>query len=825
MDLRKPLINMSDYSPAARLYWCATTLFGAVVLAWAIYGTLRLDNNVLLGVVALLAVTVVAGLRPIRIPGTRTSATPGDIFVFLAALLWGSPVAVLVAATDVAAGAYRSSRRWTSRIGSPALMSITALLSTETFLLAQATLRDHRRLNTATMLMALLGFSLFHFLLNSLLTWVLDALKQRRQGFYVWWRSYSWMSLTSLASASTAGLIYLTITQHGISSLVAAAPLVGIVFATCHFYFKQADEREKAIEGISRVHLATVEALATAINAKDEITHDHVYRVRVYATGLARHFGLSDLEIEALKAGALLHDVGKIAVPDYILNKPGKLTAAEFEKMKIHTVVGAQIMERVNFPYPVVPIVRHHHERWDGTGYPDALAGAQIPLTARILSVVDAFDAVSEDRQYRKGMTRDEACGFLRSNSGTQFDPSVVEAFLLNLPKYEEEIAAHKTSHHVAFSPSQQAGISEVGARAVPAAGLAQPAVEAPEYVKQIHASHVEVAALHEMAQTFSAQLDVSDVVALTASRIERMIPFTTCVFYLRRDRDDSATAAYAFGRNADQIRGKSLAAGRGIAGWVMINGRPMSNTDAMLDLTELVGGQAEGYRIAAVYPLKNGEVTIGALALYSGELDSYNGGHLHLIESVARLASTALQHAMLNEQTKASNRTDALTGLPTGPALYARIDQEAASAITSGQPLSAVSLRLVGLRLVNESHGYQVGDKVLFEAARVLRLLIGHAALLGRIAGDEFICILPNCDRDEAVQLAEAARGEIDQLSVETRPGERAGVSLRFAVTQYIAGQTVDDLLHALARAGRRATSRGLNPADPSPASSAMVS
>src|SRR5262249_23899301 len=162
---------------------------------------------------------------------------------------------------------------------------------------------------------------------------------------------------------------------------------------------------------------------AVAINAKDEVPHEHVLRVQIYAAGVARLLGCSDAEVDALKAGALLHDIGKIAVPDYILNKPGKLTAAEFEKMKIHTVVGAQIMERVNFPYPVVPIVRHHHERWDGRGYPDGKAGDQIPLTARILTVVDCFDAVREDRQYRKGMTRDQACAFLRENAGTQFDP------------------------------------------------------------------------------------------------------------------------------------------------------------------------------------------------------------------------------------------------------------------------------------------------------------------------------------------------------------------------------------------------------------------
>jgi putative nucleotidyltransferase with HDIG domain len=138
------------------------------------------------------------------------------------------------------------------------------------------------------------------------------------------------------------------------------------------------------VETLSELHLATAEALATAIDAKDQTTHCHVRRVQIYAAGMAEVFQLSPSEIAALRAGALLHDVGKLAVPSHILNKPGRLTPAEFERMKIHTLVGAQILSRVNFPYPVIPIVRHHHEQWDGRGYPDRLRGEQIPLTARI---------------------------------------------------------------------------------------------------------------------------------------------------------------------------------------------------------------------------------------------------------------------------------------------------------------------------------------------------------------------------------------------------------------------------------------------------------
>jgi diguanylate cyclase (GGDEF)-like protein/putative nucleotidyltransferase with HDIG domain len=799
------LIDMSDYNRGARAYWWLTTLVGALTVGVAMTGVARMDQVSLLEVIALMLVVYLTGLRPIRVPGTQAIITPGDIFIFLSALILGAPAAILVAVTDAFSASFRISQRWTSRLGGPALMAIATFLSASFFERELHWLHEYGWFSNAALLGALLLFALIHFLLNTFLMAFHQALKRRVSPVALWWANYSWVSVTCTSSASAAGIIYLAVKYYGVGSLLAAGPFVAVIFATCHFYFKQADERARASERISRMHLATVEALATAIDAKDQITHDHVYRVQVYAAGLARHFGLTELEIEALKAGALLHDVGKIAVPDYILNKPGKLTAAEFEKMKIHTIVGAQILERVNFPYPVVPIVRHHHERWDGRGYPDGLKGEQIPITARILTVVDCFDAVREDRQYRKGLTREGACAFLRNNAGSQFDPHIVGAFLANLPQYEQEIVAHKASLQPLLSPTTQAGLSESALQAVPAAGLAQAVSDPPDYVKQIHAAHTEVAALYEMAQTFSASLDVRDVVTLTVNRIERILPFTTCAVYLR-EPDDSCVAAYVFGQNAERIRGCRLAAGHGIAGWVVINSRSMCNTDPMLDLQEFLSADETGYRAAAVYPLTSGDEAIGALALYSSEMDSYSGDHLHLLESVSRLASTALQHARLYEQTKMSAQTDALTGLPNGRALYAQFAQDLAQAQTQATMLTVLSFNLAGMRAVNDTFGYQVGDQMLVEAARRLRLVMAGSEMLSRIAGDEFICLLKGHNSDEAKAMGERARAELESFKLEARPGLLAHVGVNFGVAEYPAdGQTIDELLLAAALATRQ--------------------
>jgi diguanylate cyclase (GGDEF)-like protein/putative nucleotidyltransferase with HDIG domain len=792
---RMQIITAQVYNRSARAYWWITTLLGALAFSYSAARILQMGavGQVKVGLLTLLI--CIAGLRPIRIPGTKTWITPGDIFVYLTALFCGAEAATFVAVIDALVVSWRTSRLWTSRVGGPALMALAVLISANLFQLAIGLLLAFEVYDGTTLLGVMLGFSLLHFVLNSLLTSTFIALKKGRPPFEGWWASYRWTSLIYIASASAAGLIYLAIIKYGVTAILAAGPLVAITFATCHFYFKQAEERSRASERISSLHLATVEALATAIDAKDAITHDHVYRVQVYACGLARHFGLTKPEIEALKAGALLHDVGKIAVPDYILNKPGKLTAAEFEKMKIHTVVGAQILERVNFPYPVVPIVRHHHERWDGSGYPDGLRGNHIPMTARILTVVDCFDAVREDRQYRKGLTREQACQLLTDGAGKQFDPRVVEAFLKTLPNYEAEIAEHKAGLPL-LTPTTQAGLSASALKAAPAAGLA-PATEAPDYIKQISAAHTEVAALYEMSQKFAASMNTREVIALAVSRIEQMIPFTTCVVYMRQKDDDSVVAAHVFGQKADSIRNRSLGAGRGIAGWVVINGRAMSNTDPMLDLYELLGESDASYRTAAVYPLMSGDQAIGALGLYTSEMDSYNSAHLHLLESVCGLASSALERAMLYEQTGASAETDQLTGLRNARSMYEGFEKEKAEANVGGAHLAIVCFSVSGMRAVNHRYGYRAGDRVLAEVSKLLRRAIDPDSELYRIAGDEFACVVRSYGREQAVELGEQARLQLARCDIEVEADEKVHIDMSYGVAEYpIDGQGVDELL-----------------------------
>src|SRR5262245_28203831 len=240
-----------------------------------------------------------------------------------------------------------------------------------------------------------------------------------------------WVSVSYLAAASAAFLLILLVQQVSLAAAIMVLPLVPVFYLTLRSSFGRLTDARRHLVDLDRLYLSTIETLAMAIDAKDDVTHSHVRRVQAYAVGLAGALGVEDEgAIKAIKAAALLHDTGKLAVPEHILNKPGKLTASEFEKMKLHVDVGADILSLVDFPYPVVPIVRCHHENWDGSGYPRGVRGEDIPIGARILSVVDCFDALTSDRPYRRAMTDQAAIDILLERRGRMYDPRVVDTFV-----------------------------------------------------------------------------------------------------------------------------------------------------------------------------------------------------------------------------------------------------------------------------------------------------------------------------------------------------------------------------------------------------------
>jgi len=547
------------------------------------------------------------------------------------------------------------------------------------------------------------------------------------------------------------------------------------------------------IEALSQLHLATAEALATAIDAKDQTTHCHVRRVQIYAAGMGEVFGLTPNEIAALKAGALLHDIGKLAVPPHILNKPGPLTPAEFEKMKIHTVVGAQILGRVDFPYPVIPIVRHHHEQWDGRGYPDRLRGEQIPITARIISVVDCFDSVREDRPFRRGMTMDEATALLLRGAGIHFDPVVVEQFLKHLPRFD-------------------VGIEELGLQHQPANNSSEPPIqldtvdmaqtrERGSFIAydQIKKAHREVYALYEIARTFGTSLDVEHTLEILVDKVGHVVPFDTCIVYFYDDGKGYATARHVVGKNNQKLAGRCIALGEGVTGFALANRSPVNQLHPSLDFTDINPEAAIKYRSMASLPLFKDDVLLGALSVYSSELEQYTDDHMRLLETVTRLASDALANAMQHAEAESNALTDPLTGLPNARYLALRFEEEAARARRTDRTFQVVMLDLDEFKNVNDTYGHKAGDKMLREIAHIVEAQLREYDFLARYGGDEFVALVQEVVGAQVEELCARIENAVSKFELPLGKNRVARVGISVGTATFgINGETLDQLVVA---------------------------
>jgi diguanylate cyclase (GGDEF)-like protein/putative nucleotidyltransferase with HDIG domain len=800
------MIDMSDYSRAAKVYWIALVSAGALIAAWALSQCLSFTPVQGLQFLALTSFVVLSSSLPIRIPNTSASITAGDTFVFLGTILLGVPAALLLGATDALIRALGTSRRATSWFAAPATMALTVLVSASAFYYLLNSYAVVARqpvgmtpLTFEQLLVPLVAMALLQYCFNGVLTATLYALRERSTIWQFWRDGYLWTSCTFFAAAIVSALLYLSIQNFGLAYVLLSVPVIGATLATYKIYFERMNEKSRETQELARLHLATVEALATAIDAKDQTTHCHVRRVQLYAARMGEILNLSHSEIEALRAGAMLHDIGKLAVPDHILNKPGKLTTAEFERMKVHTIVGAQILERIDYPYPIIPIVRSHHERWDGLGYPDGLRGEEIPWTARIFAVVDCFDSVREDRPYRRGMTREEASAMLLRGAGTHFDPKVVELFLKHLPEFEAEIAERGLDHHGFTNREAEPRALVEASGAAQAQSINQNFYTAPAYLEQIKSAHREVYALYEIASTFGSSLEIEDRSQILVNKVGHMVPFDTCAVYLFDEEKNYASVAHVSGLNAELLRGHCVAPGEGVIGFVIANQRPATGFDPMLDFAAFNLPEAESYRSMIALPLVKDERLLGVLAVYSLKAAQYTDDHLHLLDTVARLASDAFSNAMQHAEAESNALTDPLTNLPNARALHLRFGEEEARARRNGTSFQVVMLDLDEFKSVNDTYGHSTGDQMLREVARVLNAQLREYDFLARYAGDEFVALVQDLSHAQVDDLRERIETAIGGLSLRVPPDKRARVGISVGSARFgVDGETLNQLLIA---------------------------
>ncbi len=636
---------------ACRAYTATVIVLGIgfwMIASYMLSSRFRIADQLV--VLALLLLAIVTGMFPntfplpsaLKAPHEKITFTLSEAIVLLVACWFGLAPAIVIAGIEGFTSSRRTVRRLSSNLYSFGMMSLAAAVAGIVLKLVMGLGSSVSRPAHTTfplVAVALLAASISHIFANAVLFSTLFALRNHQPALKSLKANLLWAIPMALPTSAAASLMYIALQYNVFLMVLIAAPLLLAIFLGHRQYRNSIQER---ISSLEKAHHEMVEALAVAINAKDQVTHEHVLRVQIYAAGVARLLGCSEREIEALKAGALLHDVGKIAVPDYVLQKPGKLTAAEFEKMKLHTVVGAQILSRVEFPYPVVPVVRHHHERWDGKGYPDGLAGESIPLTARILSVVDCFDAVREDRQYRRGMTREEAIEYLMTNSGVLYDPQVVGTFITHLPQFEAEIRAHKGAPVPTFGIEPIEELSEAARKVAPAAGLAE-ASNGNAEAKQAELSLEELRALYNLAQSLQAARTADEMATAFIEKLVTVAPYETCAITLADQESGDFEISHGAGEHGGMLVGRKVAPGEGVVGWVIANRHQFCNTDPRLDLPPSLSEAFSAYRTLAVFPILKEKDMFGAIALYSSSLAEYDPKQQRVLAEAAGLLALAL--------------------------------------------------------------------------------------------------------------------------------------------------------------------------------------
>ena len=460
-----------------------------------------------------------------------------------------------------------------------------------------------------------------------------------------WLNEFPWYFPFYLVGAMLAALANFIGDHYGWLTSMLLVPMAYTIYRAYRAQIEILRDRERHIVETEALQLRTIEGLAMAIEAKDKNTHRHLMRVRVYVSELGRLMGLDDSTMKALVTASYLHDIGKLAVPEHIINKPGRLTPEEFEKMKIHPVVGADILERVRFPYPVVPIVRSHHESWDGRGYPDGLRSTEIPIGARILTAVDCLDALASERPYRRAMPLDEAMAFVKNKAGIQFDPDVVQLLAEHYPRLEQ-MAREATEDITPLNTDLFISRGEA-----PGNGYE------PENSPQIASRDAYAAILRELRRGLERARGVRETSAVLAYSLQTQIPFDCIAVYTRTGV--SIRAHYMNGSSECAFSSQPIPLGEGLSGWVAENARSIVNGNPTVEPNFVPdAGLFTPESSALAVPLFNANgVAFGAVTLYAREPAAFSKDHRQMLEDLAAEFAPALQDAVGADEAAARDR------------------------------------------------------------------------------------------------------------------------------------------------------------------------
>jgi diguanylate cyclase (GGDEF)-like protein/putative nucleotidyltransferase with HDIG domain len=758
----------------ARLFIGATAALGIWALADALWHWQSVDLS---RFVCYLLVAVLASSLKIQLPGIDGTMSVNFLFILLGVLELNLPETLVLGCTATLAQCLLGTRQ--KLVPIKIVFNVFSMMA-NAIVLSYFAYHDLQRVLGAGTLPLLLITALVFFLANTIPVAVIISVTEGKPAHKVWGECHFWSFPFYMVGAAVVFAVGFLSKHVGWQTSLLPLSLVYWVYRSYHLYLAKlaAEKRHVEIEkrhaeDVAALHLRTIESLALAIEAKDHTSHQHLQRVRVFTVEVAKELGFSESEIEALRAAALLHDIGKLAIPEHIINKPGRLTPEEFEKMKIHTLVGAEILQRVAFPYPVAPIVRSHHEHWDGTGYPDGLKGEQIPAGARVLAAVDCLDALSSHRQYRNAMSLDAAMEKVASLSGTEFEPKVVD--VLKRRYRDLEVMTQSDSELTPVitpaigdeaSPSTDVPLE---ARMEPAAGfeqaapIAAPANEA-DFLSSIASARQEAQTMFELSQDLGNSLSLGETLSVLSIRLRKMVPYDSMAVFLLKD--GRLVPELVSGDNFRLLSSLTIGLGEGLCGWVaekrkpIINGNPEAESGYVSDPSKFTT-----LRSILAVPLEGLNGVVGVLAMYGADRDAFSADHLRILLAVSSKIALSVENALKYQQAEDSATTDYLTGLPNARSVFVHLSRELARCRRTGTSLAVMVCDLDNFKQINDLYGHLEGDNLLKELAGHLKEICRGYDYVARMGGDEFVIVAPGLGPEASCEKA----SRLNRLVVET--------------------------------------------------------
>jgi diguanylate cyclase (GGDEF)-like protein/putative nucleotidyltransferase with HDIG domain len=738
-------------------------------------------------------VSVFAATINVRLPKISSVISMGDVFVILSLFYFGPGPTLVMYWLDIAVATFSDTvRQYGTNVRGKIVyhrflfnLSCCALSVYAMHASSEAPKYFLQPNQPLYLILSLSGIALSWFLVNTV-TLSLAISFWMQKGFWsVWREGQSLYLMNFLGSAAAAGLIKLF--YDGVGSYVGSSvvfflcvPIVVVLFQLYRYHISKYEQAQKHISDLNKLYLQTVETLAAAVDAKDRYTHGHIRRVQAFAIELAQCMGITqESELMALRAGALLHDIGKIAIPEYILNKPTALTDSEYTKMKLHPVVGGNMLKNIEFPYPVLPMVRFHHERWDGNGYPDGLKGEDIPIGARILALVDCYDALTTDRPYRAPMERGELVEFFRKESGKAYDPAVVDALLNNIDRLEE---VGKTATAGALDIWGIRELNAQDAKTLRPLQKVQPIVTYGKALTGDAALQANLFSAFEFARANIQCLNTNDVFAFMGRKLEELVEYDAAVFFLADLENGNIVAEHVQGIESAGLKKLTLPLEKKLSGWVASNNQSLCNLPPFPDFMGC-GENPPAFEMSAIVPMNSNGIVWGAISLYRKQKAKFSEDEFRRLEIVA--SQTALALSNCHREQGSSPLIDTSTGLPNGYHLHLMFDQLAADANKFDYPFAVLVFRLDDRRL-RRRWGYVFGEEGIRVTASFLKREFRDNDLVIRYAADEFFAIVPRVDRVHAEGLKARLQEGLNTLQVPIRAGTHIGLPVTVGLAMF---------------------------------------